>query len=84
MLTDEADWRPAVACRSADPELFFPISIVRSGPGADSGGKSHLRGVPGPARMPAVRAEDMPETRGLGRHERTGAPSGREGQCIKD
>jgi WhiB family redox-sensing transcriptional regulator len=25
-LTAEQDWRSAAACRSADPELFFPVS----------------------------------------------------------
>jgi WhiB family transcriptional regulator, redox-sensing transcriptional regulator len=31
-LTDGGRWKPIAACRSADPELFFPVSASDSNP----------------------------------------------------
>lgn len=31
----EGDWRNGAACKKVDPELFFPVGNVKSGPGLE-------------------------------------------------
>ena len=78
MVAARRHWRSAAACRVADPDLSFLSHVVRPGPGAGSGGKGSLRTVPGPARMPGVRAADTSGARRVGRYERAGTVSALE------
>jgi WhiB family redox-sensing transcriptional regulator len=85
MLTDEADWRLAAACRSADPELFFPISSSGPALAQIAAAKAICAGC-------RVRRECLAfalrtcQRHGIwgGMSVSTGAPSERESQCTKD
>ena len=69
----ERNWRMLAACRSIDPDLFFPVSSAGKSLEQVAEARAALRMLPGPASVPGVRAADPAGARHLGRPNCAGA-----------
>ena len=75
-LTGCGPWRQFAACRSADPELFFPVPAPGPGPGLRQGeeAKAICAGCPVRGQCLAFATRDQAGTRSLGRPDGGRAP----------
>jgi len=78
-LIADGKWWQLAACRSADPDLFFPISPTGRSLEQAADARA-ICALPGPAPVSRVRAADQAGPRHLGRPHRGGAPPGGQDQ----